>query len=60
MTVNICDRFMALNPLTIRQARAHEVFLLIARLGKYTKKEARNRDRNGNRIVRRPAGDNWF
>lgn len=60
IAVSLSERFPSMNPLTIRRARAHEIFLLISRLGTYIEKENKSRDRNGNRIIRRPAGDNWF
>lgn len=56
--VSMSERFPSLNPLSIRQMRAREVFLFIRRFIAYSKKE--KRDKDGNRIIRRPAGDNWF
>ena len=56
--VSMSERFPSLNPLSIRQMRAREVFLFIRRFIAYSKKE--ERDKDGNRIIRRPAGDNWF
>jgi hypothetical protein len=58
MEVNLSERFPAMTPLTLRKERAHEVFLLINRYNRYSKKEAKQK--NGKRIIRRPAGDDWF
>nr|DAV84565.1 MAG TPA: hypothetical protein [Caudoviricetes sp.] len=57
--MTLCECFQGLNPITLRTYRSHEVFLLMKRLSK------RNRRKNkiqstGTKVIRRPAGDNWF
>ena len=60
---NLSERFLSLNPFIIRRTAAHEVFLLMRRLIKSSGKTDSGKEvmnRNGKRIIRRPAGDNWF
>lgn len=59
MEVSISERFPSLNPVEIRKTRASEIFLLIKRLGRKNRREAKNKNKKQN-ITRRPAGDNWF
>lgn len=58
LTVSLCDRFPALTPLSIRQAPAREVFTLVNRYNRHYKKQKKTKD--GKKIIRRPASDNWF
>ena len=62
MSVTLCERFSGLTPLNIRLYRAHEVFLLIKRYNEYIENEnkEKKKDKKGKRVIRRPAGDNWF
>ena len=60
MTVTLCDRFPAYTPTGIRRERAREIFLLVTRLNKHNRKKKRNTSKDGKRIIRRPASDNWF
>lgn len=62
MEISLSERFPALTPLSIRQNPAREVFKLILRLNDHTQREkAEKGEIKGNkRIIRRPAGDNWF
>ena len=60
MEVNLCERFPAMSPLTLRKEKAREVFLLINRYSIYSKNEQKTKKNGGKRIIRRPAGDNWF
>lgn len=59
----LSERFQALTPIAIRQERASEIFLLMERLGGYIerqKKAAPKINKQGHRVIRRPAGDDWF
>lgn len=60
--MGICTRFQALTPFQIRRERACEVFLLMRRLSDYTERERKKNPpaKNGKKVIRRPAGDNWF
>lgn len=62
--VSLSDRFPALSPLTIREKRAREVFLLIRRLTDYNRRQNKSKTDSytptGDRIIRRPAGNDWF
>lgn len=60
MTITLCDRFPAYTPTGIRRERAREIFLLITRLNKHNRKKKKNTTKDGKRIIRRPASDNWF
>ena len=60
MTITLCDRFPAYTPTSIRRDRAREIFLLITRLNKHNRKKKKNTTKDGKRIIRRPASDNWF
>ena len=58
--VNLCERFPAMTPLTLRKEKAREVFILIKRYNRYSKKQKKEAKSGGKKIIRRPAGDNWF
>ena len=58
ITVNICEQFHSLNPISVRQSNAHEVFLLMRRLSIYNRKQKNAKDKP--RKIMKPAGDNWF
>lgn len=63
--INLCERFPALTPFTIRKQRAYEVFLLINRLNNYTaskNKEQKiiNTDNNKKVIRKAAADDTWY
>ena len=61
MQLSICDRFPAVSPFEIRKQRFGEVFLLIRRLNTSFKNQKKNTNpKSGKRIIRKPAGDNWF
>lgn len=55
---SLCERFQALTPFQIRREKAKEVFLLIKRLNKKNKENFKKK--NKKKVIRRPAGDNWF
>lgn len=48
-----------MTPLTLRKEKAHEVFLLLNRFNRYSRKKEKEQ-KNGKRIIRKPAGDDWF
>lgn len=56
--ISLCERFPTLTPLSLRREKAREVFLLISRLNKHTRKE--NVKKEDKQVIRKPAGDNWF
>ncbi len=58
MELNICERFPSLSPFDIRRERASEVFRLVSRIKKSNKH--REKESSQKRVIRRPAGDNWF
>lgn len=61
--MTLSERFPQLTPIRIRQERASEVFLLMERLGGYIKRQnaaAPKINAKGHRVIRRPAGDDWF
>jgi len=55
----LSERFPSLNPVVIRKTPAHEIFLLMKRLAKYVKSSPKISG-SGKRVIRRPAGDDWF
>lgn len=46
LTVNVCERFPALDPLTIRRSNGHEVFLMLSRLYDYNEREKKNKKKD--------------
>jgi hypothetical protein len=54
MKISICDRFPAMTPLSIRHERAIDVFRLVGQMSRYEKRKKKPK------IIRRPAGDDWF
>lgn len=60
LQLDLCERFPAMTPLSLRKEKAREVFLLINRYSTYSQKEQKNIDSDGTKIIRRPAGDDWF
>lgn len=61
--MSLCDRFTSLTPLDLRKEKAREVFILVTRYNNYSEKEEKkNSEKNKPRkkIIRRPAGDDWF
>ena len=57
MQMNLSERFPALSPLSLRREKAREVFILLSRYNRYARKLRRS---GGKKIIRKPAGDNWF
>lgn len=60
----IADRFPGMTPLQIRRERSGEVFLFLKRFGQYIKRDKEKNgeiiEKDGKRVLRRKAGDNWF
>lgn len=57
MEMAISERFPALSPLKMRREKASEVFLFIRRLNEYN---SRQNKKGGKKVIKRPAGDDWF
>lgn len=64
---NLCQRYPALTPFIVRRERVGEVFLLINRINAKAEREQGIRrkdeiieDGQGNRVIRREAGDDFF
>lgn len=59
---------MGFTPISIRKERAKEVFLLMRRIIRKNEREEREKNKgerivttaNGKKILRKPAGDDWF
>lgn len=53
-----------MTPLTIRRERCAEVIRLVCRLSRYDEENkpegSETVTRGGKRVIRRPAGDDWF
>lgn len=61
MQMNLSEQFTSMNPIIIRQYKAHEVFLLVKRLNEYNARKLKEtKQTKGGRVIRRKAGDNWF
>lgn len=63
LEIILIERFPSLTPFTIRQTKATEVFLLIRRLDNYSEykdKDIKIKDNKPVKVIRRPAGDDWF
>jgi hypothetical protein len=58
----LSDRFPSMNPLTIRAARARDIFKMITKLNKYVKREKKEQAQKSSRkhIIKRQASDTWF
>lgn len=59
---------MGFTPISIRKERAKEVFLLMRRIIRKNEREEREKNKgerivttaSGKKILRKPAGDDWF
>lgn len=67
MNVNLCDRFPALSPFSVRRERFHDVILIFARqISKNRQIGTKNGERefttkNGEKVIRRKATkDDWY
>lgn len=54
ITVSICERFTALDPIRIRGCPMHEVIVLMKRTVNY------NQQKKKPRRIMKPAKDTWF
>lgn len=59
MELTLAERFPSLNPIAIRKEKAREVFTLLRRLAEKKARESKEK-KPRKRVIRRPAGDNWF
>ena len=57
MEMGIVNAFPSFTPLSLRREKAREVYTLIVRYNKYSRKKKKNK---GKQIIRRPAPDTWF
>lgn len=56
--MTLSDRFPALTPLSIRRERMVDVFKLVGKINRYSKTVKKKE--NKPKIIRRPAGDDWY
>lgn len=54
----LSERFPQMTPITIRETRASEIFLLLRRLDTYDEKQPESYE--DSEVIRRPADDSWF
>lgn len=59
MEMNLCERFPALTPFSVRREKATEVFLLLRRLDGHNGRQGKKK-KQGKTVIRKPAGDDWF
>ncbi|MBQ8824112.1 MAG: hypothetical protein IJZ64_02665 [Ruminococcus sp.] len=57
MTVALCERFTALDPIKIRFYPMHEVILLMGRIIDYSQHQKQEKKP---RKIMKPAPDTWF
>jgi hypothetical protein len=65
MNVNLCDRFLSLDPFKVRSERFHDVLLIYRRLTEKIKREkpksAVNLKKTKKGVIMRPAmNDDWY
>ena len=60
MEVNMCKEFPGMTPISLRKERAREVFIMIARYNRLSRKKKEQNKTGKRKIIRRPASDNWF
>jgi len=58
MAMALSERFPQMTPITIRETRASEIFLLLRRLDTYDEKQPESYE--DGEVIRRPADDSWF
>lgn len=49
-----------MTPISLRKERAREVFIMIARYNRLSRKKKEQKKTGKRKIIRRPASDNWF
>lgn len=61
MEITICDRFPAITPFSIRRERMIDIFKLISKLNAYSNTVEKKKEKAIKpKVIRRPAGDDWF
>lgn len=60
MEVNMCKEFPGMTPISLRKERAREVFIMIARYNRLSRKKKEQKKTGKRKIIRRPASDSWF
>lgn len=65
MNTNLCDRFPALDPFSVRAQRFHDVLLIFRRINEQGKRKDKGKTSDGvtvkNGVIRRPAkNDDWY
>ena len=63
MELIIVRRFPSVSPFQIRREKAAEVFRFVKRLIRYDRRQAEQKkteESGDGKVIRRPAGDNWF
>lgn len=61
MEITLCDRFPALTPFNIRREKMVDLFKLINKMNTYAKHAEKKKDKQAKpKVIRRPAGDDWF
>lgn len=60
----LAERFRDMTPIRVRAERSGEVFKFLKRYGEHIKRDREKNgeiiEKNGKRILRRKAGDDWF
>lgn len=56
---NLCTMYAGLTPFTIECETYHNVIMLYADVRRMQIREAK-KEKGGKRVIRRPAGDDWF
>lgn len=59
LEMTICDRFPAVTPFSIRNEKMINIFKLIVKMNKYAK-NVKKANPEKPKVIRRPAGDDWF
>jgi hypothetical protein len=62
MEYNLCKEFPAMTPMQVDDMTFHDVIRLYSRIRKVQIRDDEIKDilTNPNRVIRRPAGDDWF
>lgn len=58
MEMALCNCFPSVTPFSIRREKAVDVYTLIIKYNKYSKKQKKNEGKP--EIIRKPASDLWF
>ena len=49
-----------MTPISLRKERAREVFIMISRYNRYSRRKKKQEKTGKRKIIRRPASDSWF